>query len=215
MAPRTPKLDPSDARIQLVEVARSYNAGTLGLPSPFFPQPDAAVVRLSSQGEGPHGTQVVDLSWPSEYVPYLPAAREQHLRSIENATAHARWWTSGRGRPTCNAICDDRRRHAAEHGCDDQPHRERGHERETAHGKAHQVDSLEVPRADSVCHGPSVALPHVARKPQPAAYALPTTRFKKPQKRPPRCFSSSARWAVAGVGLTVLMPSRVRISSGV
>jgi pimeloyl-ACP methyl ester carboxylesterase len=57
------------------------------------------VVRVTPLGGGPLGTQVVDLSYPSEYEPFLPAARDLHLRATENLTAHARWWTSGRGRP--------------------------------------------------------------------------------------------------------------------
>ncbi len=95
MAPRTPKLDPSEARLRLIELAQAYNTGTLGLPSPFFPEPPPVAIATTPQGDGPHGTQVVDLAWPSEYEPFLPAAREQHRRSIENATARARLWTSG------------------------------------------------------------------------------------------------------------------------
>jgi pimeloyl-ACP methyl ester carboxylesterase len=57
-------------------------------------------VTISPLGDGPLGTQVVDLRYPSDYEPFLPAAREPHLRVPENLTAHARWWTSGRGRPT-------------------------------------------------------------------------------------------------------------------
>jgi dienelactone hydrolase len=104
MAPRTPKLDPSEARLRLIELARAYNAGTLGLPSPFFPQPAPVAMTATAQGDGPHGTQVVDLAWPSEYEAFLPAAREQHRRSVENATARTRWWTSGKGRPTIVTI---------------------------------------------------------------------------------------------------------------
>lgn len=98
MAPRTPKLDPSEARQRLIELAGAYNSNTLGLPSPFFPMPAPAVMTVSPQGDGPLGTQVVDLAWPSEYEPFLPAARA--ARVTANDTAHARWWTSGNGRPT-------------------------------------------------------------------------------------------------------------------
>jgi len=100
MAPRTPKIDPGDARIRLVELAAAYSADTLGTPSPFFPTPPPAAMKLTPQGDGPLGTQVVDLAWSSEYAPFLPAARDMHLRVTENLTAHARWWTSGKGRPT-------------------------------------------------------------------------------------------------------------------
>ena len=104
MAPRAPKLDPADARLRLIELAAAYNAGTLGLPSPFFPAPAAPEVTVEPMGDGPLGTQVVDLAWPSEYVPFLPAAREHHHRAVENATARTRWWTSGTGRPTIVTI---------------------------------------------------------------------------------------------------------------
>jgi pimeloyl-ACP methyl ester carboxylesterase len=99
MAPRAPRIDASDARARLVEVAAAYGDGTLGLPSRFFPTPGAPAVKLSPAGDGPLGTQVVDLAWAGEYEPFLPAARELYGRVTENHTAHARWWTSGRGRP--------------------------------------------------------------------------------------------------------------------
>ncbi len=103
MAPRTPKIDPHDARTRLVDLAAAYSSG-LGHPSTFFPEPAVPDVTLRPVGDGPLGTQVVDLSWPSSYVPFLPAARELLERVSENDTAHARWWTSGKGRPTIVAI---------------------------------------------------------------------------------------------------------------
>lgn len=99
MAPRAPRIDASSARARLGELAAAYGDGTLGLPSRFFPAPGAPAVTLSPAGDGPLGTQVVDLAWASEYEPFLPAARELYARVTENHTAHARWWTSGRGRP--------------------------------------------------------------------------------------------------------------------
>lgn len=103
MAPRTRSHDPRDlrdARGGLLELTARYNDGTLGVPSPFFPAPPPPAMVLTPQGEGPLGTQVVDLAWESQYEPFVPAARELHFRVRENLTAHARWWTSGRGRPT-------------------------------------------------------------------------------------------------------------------
>lgn len=100
MAPRTPPIDPGDARVRLVELARAYCDGTLGTPSPFFPAPDMPAVDVRPVGDGPVGTQVVDLAFRSDYVPYLTLARDAYLACVENMTAHARWWTSGRGRPT-------------------------------------------------------------------------------------------------------------------
>lgn len=99
MAPRAPRIDADAARARLVEMAAAYGDGTLGLPSRFFPAPGAPAVKLAPAGDGPLGTQVVDLTWPSEYEPFLPAAREIYARVPENHAAYARWWTSGRGRP--------------------------------------------------------------------------------------------------------------------
>lgn len=96
---RPAALEIDNARRQLVELTRMYSEGTLGLPSRFFPAPDEPVVRLTPAGGGPLGTTVVDLSYPSEYEPFLPAARAMHLRLTVNLTSHVRWWTSGRGRP--------------------------------------------------------------------------------------------------------------------
>jgi pimeloyl-ACP methyl ester carboxylesterase len=106
MVPRSPRTEgrgrpePSDPRARLIELARAYSEATLGVPSRFFPAPDEPDVRVTPIGDGPLGTQVVDLRYPSDYEPFLPAARDLHLRVTENLTAHARWWTSGRGRPT-------------------------------------------------------------------------------------------------------------------
>ena len=99
MAPRTPKLA-GDARAKLIELAQAYSNGTLGLPSRFFPDPEVPHPKHTALGDGPLGTQVVDLSWGSTYEPFLPLARDLHAGVPENHTAHARWWTSGRGRPT-------------------------------------------------------------------------------------------------------------------
>jgi len=100
IAPRAPRIDPGEAYARLTSLAAAYSDGTLGLPSRFFPAPDAPAVALASVGDGPLGTQVVDLAWPSGYEPFHPAARDLHARVVENHTARARWWTSGRGRPT-------------------------------------------------------------------------------------------------------------------
>jgi pimeloyl-ACP methyl ester carboxylesterase len=100
MSPRTPKIDDGDARQKLVDLAEAYNAGTLDLPSKFFPAPELPSPKLTPVADGPLGTRVVDLAYPSHYEPFLPAARILFAGVVENQTAHARWWTSGRGRPT-------------------------------------------------------------------------------------------------------------------
>lgn len=89
----------TDARRQLVDLAAAYGDGTLGAPSRFFPVPDEPEVALAPLGDGPLGTRVIDLRYRSQYEPFLPAARDAHLRFTANLTVHARWWTSGRGRP--------------------------------------------------------------------------------------------------------------------
>ncbi|HLL21867.1 MAG TPA: alpha/beta fold hydrolase [Kofleriaceae bacterium] len=101
MAPRgTARFVAPDARSHLVELGAAYSAGTLGVPSPFFPTPDAPAATLTVAGDGPLGTQVLDIAFPSAYEPFLPAARALHHAVTENHTVHARWWTSDRGRPT-------------------------------------------------------------------------------------------------------------------
>ena len=99
MAPRTPRIQ-QHTRGLIVEAAKRYRDGTLGLPSPFFPVPAMPDVQLAPAGDGPLGTQVVDLSFRSEYEPFLRESRDVYLANKENGTAYARWWTSDRGRPT-------------------------------------------------------------------------------------------------------------------
>ncbi|MCX5744360.1 MAG: hypothetical protein NT062_17865 [Proteobacteria bacterium] len=100
MAARTPRLDRGDPRGRLIELAAAYSDGTLGTPSPFFPAPPRPEITTTSVGEGPLGTRVLDLAWPSDYRPFLPAARELYATTTVNQTAHARHWTSRDGRPT-------------------------------------------------------------------------------------------------------------------
>ncbi|HEY5945849.1 MAG TPA: hypothetical protein VIV40_10175 [Kofleriaceae bacterium] len=100
MSPRTPRVHAADARDKLLAITRAYSEGTLGAPSPFFPEPTHPDIAMSPQGDGPLGTQIVDLSFPSDYQPFHPEARDLYLAVTENMTCHARWWTSDRGRPT-------------------------------------------------------------------------------------------------------------------
>ena len=93
-----------DPRTQLLALAAAYNEDTLGAPSRFFPDPEPPAVAIAPVGDGPLGAHVVDLRYRSEYRPFLPAARDRHMRAVRNLTAHARWWTSGRGRPTIIVI---------------------------------------------------------------------------------------------------------------
>jgi pimeloyl-ACP methyl ester carboxylesterase len=101
MAPRDRRTVPidTDARGRLVDLAAAYNTDTLGVPSRFFPEPELPQISLTPAGDGPVGTQVVDLAFASGYEAFHPAARAL-TPARENQTAHARWWTSGTGRPT-------------------------------------------------------------------------------------------------------------------
>ena len=99
---RTAQPGAGELRTRLLGLAAAYSDGTLGHPSPFFPAPaapDAAAVTLTAMGDGPLGTQVVDVRFASQYEPFHAPARDLHLRLRENLNVHARWWTSGRGRP--------------------------------------------------------------------------------------------------------------------
>lgn len=100
MAPRTPRAQAADAREKLLALTSYYSDGTLGAPSRFFPEPTYPEVVLAPKGDGPLGTRVIDLSFPSDYQPFHPEARDPYLSVSENLTCHARWWTSDRGRPT-------------------------------------------------------------------------------------------------------------------
>lgn len=101
VAPRALSADgAAEARDKLLELARAYNRDTLGVPSGFFPTPALPSVAVTEIGDGPLGTHVADLAFRSDYQPFLPAARDRYLAFDDNMTAHARWWTSDRGRPT-------------------------------------------------------------------------------------------------------------------
>lgn len=97
MAARTPRVDQHDARVRLLELTAVYREAT----DRFFAPPPAPDVRTSLVGDGPLGTRVFDLAWTSDYAPIVPIAAPP-----ENATAHARHWTSpmDAGRPTIVVI---------------------------------------------------------------------------------------------------------------
>jgi pimeloyl-ACP methyl ester carboxylesterase len=98
--PAARRREPRDTRALLTGLAGAYSDGTLGVPSPFFPEPAAAAVERTRVGGGPHGAAVWDLRWPSEYRPFLPAYRAEHQRLRENLVGHARLWSHGDHRPT-------------------------------------------------------------------------------------------------------------------
>ena len=89
---------PADARVRLLELARVYQDGTLGHPSRFFAEPDAAEVVERPAGHA-FGVPVTDLTFASSYQPFFADYRLEHHRWVENHTAHARHYGHGGGRP--------------------------------------------------------------------------------------------------------------------
>ena len=77
----------------------------LGAPESFFPAPHAAPdpeIRPVERTLGaPVGAEVVDISFPSTFVPVNPALRDEYLADVRNQVVHARWWRHpGDPRPT-------------------------------------------------------------------------------------------------------------------
>jgi pimeloyl-ACP methyl ester carboxylesterase len=89
--------DLRDAGARLRELAAAYGDGTAACPGLFFPAParpsvTETVVYKGLSGLEPGAVVVSDLSFASEYVPFLPAAREWYPRYLANNTVHARLW---------------------------------------------------------------------------------------------------------------------------
>jgi pimeloyl-ACP methyl ester carboxylesterase len=80
-------------RARMLEIAAAYSTDTAGVPSRFFPSPEATRMRLLDAGGGAGGSRVWDLSQPSGYQPFWSQARDAYLSHRENLTSHARWWT--------------------------------------------------------------------------------------------------------------------------
>jgi pimeloyl-ACP methyl ester carboxylesterase len=94
-APRDREL--GDARARLIELARRYGDDTLGTPSRFFPAPAAPAA--GDVVETRAGDGVIDLHFPSTYVPFARSYLDEHERWRENLHVHARLHTRGAGRP--------------------------------------------------------------------------------------------------------------------
>lgn len=94
MASTAPRHVPRDARARLLELAATYQAGTLGTPSPFFPAPPAIDVHGRREPDA-LGVPVTHLTFQAGYRPFLAEHRDEHHRFIENHTAHARLYGSG------------------------------------------------------------------------------------------------------------------------
>lgn len=87
-APRRTEL--LDARTRLLALAAHYSRGTLGVPSPFFPEPAPVAATETPVGPGPEGARVIDVALPSTYVPWSRDYLDDHARERENLTVHAR-----------------------------------------------------------------------------------------------------------------------------
>jgi pimeloyl-ACP methyl ester carboxylesterase len=75
-----------DRRAQLHEIAHFYD----WLGDRLFPEPPLPSVSQERRGRLPDGGEVVDLAWPSGYVPAFPVAREGYLAYEPNRRACAR-----------------------------------------------------------------------------------------------------------------------------
>ena len=88
-----PRPGMQDAVLRLRELAHIYNHGTQAAPGLFFPAPTRPAVTETQIGRGPGGSTEWDLQFTSDYVAFLPAARQWYPRYLANNTAHARLWT--------------------------------------------------------------------------------------------------------------------------
>jgi dienelactone hydrolase len=82
-------------RDKALEIAAAYAEDTRELPSRFFPAPERAELTLTAvlaAGEGPQGSRVTDLTFPSTYQPFWSGIRDSYLNYRENQRGHARWW---------------------------------------------------------------------------------------------------------------------------
>jgi len=92
----------ADARARLLELGACYREATT---ETFFAAPEPAEVAETPVGDGPEGTTIVDLAFPSTYRPFHPAYLDEHHGYRENLTAHARRYTRrGANRPTIVCI---------------------------------------------------------------------------------------------------------------
>ncbi len=88
-----PVRDMQDAVLRMREFAYHYNDGTQAAPGLFFPTPTRPAVTETQVGRGPLGSTQWDLQFSSDYVAFLPAARDWYPRYLANNTAHARLWS--------------------------------------------------------------------------------------------------------------------------
>lgn len=64
----------------------------------FFPEP-APIAPSLTRVRSMRGVDVIDASWPSEYVAYVDAIRDKYASHVRNRTAHARLFVAPRPRP--------------------------------------------------------------------------------------------------------------------
>jgi pimeloyl-ACP methyl ester carboxylesterase len=92
MSSTTPRDLPRDAREKLLQLAAAYRGAT------FFPEPPTPTAADVSEAREPdaYDAPVTSIRFASGYRPFLPLYREEHHRRIENHTAHARLYGTGR-----------------------------------------------------------------------------------------------------------------------
>ncbi len=100
MSRSAPKRPPRNSADLLRELADTYGrAEHFTDPDTFFVRPEAPRIQATPRRDG-----VVDLAWPSGYVPHLAAYRDEHAGHTANLTAHARWLRAPRPRPVMICI---------------------------------------------------------------------------------------------------------------
>ena len=86
-----------EARLAFLE-ALAERYGSLDLDG-YFPEPAAIEPVARDEGLGPKRLRRTDLTWPSDYEPFLPEMRDAYLRTPENQWAHARLFRGETPRP--------------------------------------------------------------------------------------------------------------------
>jgi dienelactone hydrolase len=92
---------PHDERMRkLAAIRAAYGAPELGAsPDAFFPRRAPIEPRVDEARTTMRDVRVLDLAWPSEVVPHLPAVRDKYLSHEANRTARARLYLGPTPRP--------------------------------------------------------------------------------------------------------------------
>ncbi len=97
---RAERLSHDERMLRLAAIRDSYAAKELwDGPDAFFVPPSLIAPRLDRVRTMAGGVDVMDASWPSDVVPYLPEVRESYLAHEANRTARARLYLTPSPRP--------------------------------------------------------------------------------------------------------------------